>query len=75
MNKIVKIIMIFIISFVFLQTANAQAPPPPPPDHGQTGNQPGGNAPIGGGLFILLALGASYGIKKVYDIRKETLED
>ena len=34
--------------------------PPPPPSHGQTGNQvPGGGAPIGGGLFLLIGLAAA----------------
>lgn len=53
----------------------AQAPPPPPPDHGQTGNQNGGNAPIGSGLVILISLGLAYGGKKVYDWKKEKLEE
>ncbi len=51
----------------------AQAPPPPPPSHGEIGNQPGGNAPISGGLFILLSLGAAYGGKKLYDREKDKL--
>jgi len=43
--------------------------PPPPPSHGQTGNvtPPGGGAPIGGGLFMLIGLAAAYGGKKIYD--------
>jgi hypothetical protein len=54
----------------------AQGPPPPPPgDHGGTGNTTGGNAPIGGGLFILMGLGAAYGGKKLYDLRQESLEE
>ncbi len=42
---------------------NAQTDPPPPPtEHGESGNQPpGGGAPIGSGLFILLGLGVAYG--------------
>lgn len=57
-------------SFLF-----AQDPPPPPPgSHGQTNNQPGGGAaPIGSGIAILLALGAGYGVKKVYDARGTSL--
>ncbi len=39
---------------------------PPPPDHGEDEDQP---APIGSGLVVLLALGAAYGAKKIYDIR------
>ena len=42
----------------------AGSPPPPPPGHGTTGNVPGGGAPIGEGLFILVAMGAAYGFKK-----------
>jgi hypothetical protein len=40
-------------------------PPPPAGGHGLTGNQESG-APIGGGLFILLSLGAAYGGTKAY---------
>ena len=49
----------------------AQNPPPPPPGHGSTGNQQGGNAPIGSGLFILIGLGAAYGGKKIYDLKQD----
>ncbi len=57
----------------------AQVPPPPPEGgHGQSGNQePGGGAPIGSGLGILLALGAAYGGRKVYVAfkKQENLEE
>ena len=57
----------------------AQAPPPPPAGHGQSTNQSaGGGAPIGSGIGILLALGAAYGGKKIYQAWKnqeEQLED
>jgi len=53
----------------------SQPPPPPPGGHGDTGNQNAGNAPIGGGLFILLGLGAAYGGRKLYQSYKEELED
>lgn len=52
--------------------------PPDPPGQGHgTGNDlpPGGGAPIGGGTFILIALGVAYGSKKIYDINKEELEE
>jgi hypothetical protein len=48
---------------------------------GNPGGEPGGetpiggSAPIGGGTFMLIALGAAYGGKKVYDMNKEELED
>jgi len=53
----------------------AQVPPPPPPNHGTSGNQPGGNTPIGGGLFILLGLGATYGGKKLYNMSQDKLNE
>jgi len=50
-------------------------PPPPPGEHGEPGNQNAGNAPIDGGLGILLVLGAAYGGKRLYDRSKEQLEE
>jgi hypothetical protein len=56
---------------------HAQTAPPPPGDHSLSSDESpgGGSAPIGGGLFILLGLGAAYGSKKLYEHRKETLEE
>jgi hypothetical protein len=49
--------------------------PPPPSDHGGGNNaSPGGPAPIGSGLVVLLSLGAAYGSKKVFDARKRLEE-
>jgi hypothetical protein len=67
-------LILAIAAFLSLNTASGQTPPPPPPPnggpnngHGLGGNQgPGGGAPIGGGLEILIALGALYAGKKVY---------
>jgi len=76
MKNIYKVFLITLIITVAASTnVFAQDAPPPPPNHGETGNQPGGNAPIAGGLFILLGLGAAYGGKKVYDLRKKEIED
>ncbi len=63
-----------VLAFLFSTAIYAQ---PEPPDHGQGTNQPppGGGAPIGSGLFILLGLGAAYGGKKLYDMNKEELEE
>ena len=71
----IKYIVITVMIFGLSTCLLAQAPPPPPPDHGQTGNQNGGNAPVGSGIFILLGLGAAYGGKKIYDQKKEILEE
>lgn len=41
-------------------------PPGMPGDHGETGDQvPGGGAPIGAGIGILIALGSAYGVFKL----------
>lgn len=48
--------------------------PPNPNDNGNptsNGSTPvGGRATVSGGIVLLLALGAGYGSKKVYDMRK-----
>ncbi len=73
MKKAQRILVITMLTLA--STTLLAQPPPPPPGHGETGNVPGGNAPIAGGLFILLGLGAAYGGKKLYDLRKENLEE
>ena len=79
-NKMKKILItaLFLLSLSFT-TAElfAQAPPPPPSGgHGGTGNKPaGGSSPIGGGLAILLSLGAAYGGRKVYKVWKDKAEE
>ncbi len=70
MKKLIKTLVISSV-FVLFGTLQGfgQAVPPPPPSgagHGASGNQNGGSAPLGGGLFILLGLGAAYGGKKLY---------
>ena len=78
MNLIKKVALTMLIIIGLTLSFNSMgqgAPDPPSGDHGQSGNQPGGNAPIAGGLFILLGLGAAYGGKKVYDLRKKQIED
>jgi len=78
--KKILITALFLLSLSFT-TAElfAQAPPPPPSGgHGQGGNQgagEGGGAPIGGGLAILLSLGAAYGGRKVYKVWKDKAEE
>jgi hypothetical protein len=72
--------LLFLITITLLTinplSAQNGDPPPPPGEHGQNGNQPpGGGAPIAGGIGILLALGAVYGGKKVWDFRKKELAE
>lgn len=77
--KKILITALFLLSLSFTTSElAAQVPPPPPGGHGEGGNQPangGGGAPIGGGLGILLALGAAYGGRKVYKFYQDKSED
>ncbi len=78
MNLIKKVVItiVIILGLTFSFDSIAQdAPPSPPSSHGETTNQDGRGAPIGGGLFILLGLGAAYGGRKLYQMRKENLEE
>ena len=60
--------ILFVLTLVFalmilpilVKDAAAQPPPPPPQD-----------IPIDGGLFLLIAAGASYGARKLYKQQKE----
>ena len=76
-NSLKILALSLMITGATLLTTNIKAdtPPPPPPEHGQTGNVPGGGAPVGSGLFILLGLGAAYGGKKFYDYKKKKLKE
>jgi len=74
MKKQIRTLLLSITFILFAATGFSQPPPPPGGGHGQTGNQQGGNAPIGSGLFLLLGLGAAYGSKKLYSMKKEDLE-
>jgi hypothetical protein len=70
-----------LITITLLTINFSTAQTPPPPNGGETpspgsGNTPvGGGAPIAGGLGILLALGAAYGGKKVWDFRIRKLAE
>jgi len=73
--KILFTITIITITFSSISLFAGAPPPPPPPGHNSSGNVPGGGAPIGGGLLILVALGAGYGAKKVYNFNKRNLAE
>lgn len=78
MKKTIKnILMAFAILLFVGISYPVYAPPPPPPNPtGNTqDNKLGGGAPIGGGLFILLGLGAVYGSRQLYKIRWESIEE
>ena len=65
--------LVLMLGFLLLSLgAISQPPPPENPNTFVAGNNPvGASAPTGNGLFILLAFGVAYGIKKFIDIRKE----
>jgi len=73
MKSIKRIITtsVFIFTITLL---SAQIAPPPNNGGGDVSKTPeqGGNTPVvGGGLFILLGLGAAYGAKKLFEKKKE----
>jgi hypothetical protein len=77
MKKAIKIALLtvfFITLTVALNSVIGQPMPGGDPSGGGTNPPVGGYAPIGSGLIILLAMGAGYGTKKVYDARKKILE-
>jgi hypothetical protein len=77
MKKVFKILVVsaFLLAGPIFLSAQPQ-PSDPNFGGGTTGGGPiGGAAPIGGGLIIMLTLGAAYGAKKVYNIRKKSLLD
>lgn len=64
-NKHLAVLTIAFFMLTALPAFADDPPPPPPQGHGQNGNQPpGGGAPIGEGLAILLTMGVAYGYKK-----------
>ena len=68
--KILAISLLIAGATMLTTNIKADEPPPPPAGHGETGNVPGGGNPIGGGMLILIGLGAAYGGKKIYQMRK-----
>lgn len=72
--KNLKIILAGIFVLFLSLGVFAQGNPPDPPDgHGEdTDQDPGGQAPIGAGTLLLISLGAVYGGKRVYDLKKKS---
>jgi hypothetical protein len=75
MKQRMKILILMIsISLLIGISVNglAQSPPPPPGQHNLNGDQPpqGGNAPVGGGLVLLIGMGIGYAVKRIADNRK-----
>ncbi|MFC2107217.1 hypothetical protein ACFLRY_02660 [Bacteroidota bacterium] len=74
-KKSTLIIILSLSLMIPLSIFSQDAPPPPPPTHGSSGNQGPSDAPIAGGLFILLGLGGIYGGYKGYKLYNEKKRD
>jgi len=74
MKKGLKLLLISGLIMTLPLLSLSQPPEPPHPNGGagpDSGNtQVGGAAPIDGGLGILLLLGAAYGSRKIYRMKK-----
>jgi len=69
--KTIKLIITGIFISVLSFGVMAQGPPDPPDGHGSDQDEePGGNAPLSGGVYVLLGLGLVYGGKRIYELRK-----
>lgn len=71
-----KILALSLTLGFILGLSNISIPQPPPPSgHGYDGNPtPGGTAPVGSGLVIMIAAGAMYGSKKMFHAWKRLEE-
>ncbi len=74
-KRIIKLLLVFSFVVLGLGAMSQTQPPTLPGGHGLPVDQGGGGAPIGGGVFILLGLGAAYAGKKLYDSKKKKLLD
>ena len=70
MKKRLIITLLSLFLVLGIQPARAQSGPPSPPGSGGSGDSPGGGAPIGDGLVLLLTMGAAYGGFKGYKFWK-----
>ncbi len=77
-----KIMPVLLLTFMFLMFTTVSMAQPKPEEQGKTtkdginpggdpgsgdqGDPIGGGAPIDGGMFLLIGLGAAYGSRKVY---------
>lgn len=71
------IITVLVLVFIFIANLafSQGGPPNPPGDPGTGGGPVGGAAPIEGGIGFLLGLAAAWGGRKLYQLRKNKLEE
>lgn len=71
--KTIAIVILLVISPIFNINVFPESGPTRPGGSpiGGSGGPVGGNAPIDGGLSILMLFGAAYGFKKTFSLKKE----
>jgi hypothetical protein len=70
-RQLIKLLLTGFLSLTLSIGLLAQDPPDPPEEHGSGDDeQPGGNAPLGAGVYLLLGLGAAYGASKFHLLKR-----
>ena len=71
-NTMKTLIASLVLAMALFISIPAQADPPGMPgNHGTNGDAPpGGGAPIGSGIVIMIAIASAYGGKKAYDLKE-----
>ncbi len=65
-KNVISLFLVIVLTIISTSSF-CQGPPTPPTGsgHGSSGNQHGGNAPIGSGLFIMLGMAGFYSTRKL----------
>ncbi|MBN2173605.1 MAG: hypothetical protein JW731_05715 [Bacteroidales bacterium] len=66
----VLIVLMLLVSPIFINNIFADQPPDPGGGPGGGDDPVGGGSPVGSGLAILISMGAAYGARKIYHLRK-----
>ncbi len=70
-NTLKTLTVSFILALALFISTPVQADPPGMPgNHGTNGDVPGGGAPIGSGVILLIAMASAYGSKKAFDLKE-----
>ncbi|PKP29982.1 MAG: hypothetical protein CVT99_15250 [Bacteroidetes bacterium HGW-Bacteroidetes-16] len=64
-----------LLLFPLISMAETTGPGNPPGEPGGGDVPIGGGAPIGGGSLVLMGMAAAYGVRKLYLIKQERLEE
>jgi len=71
-NTTKTLIASLVLAMALFISIPAQADPPGMPgNHGSNGDAPpGGGAPVGSGIVIMIAMASAYGSKKAFDLKE-----